>query len=854
MLPPPGEPGERAKRPAPPPMLHFPPTGRQGERLGPRFRVLEEAFEARRAQVQTDPAGVVPEEVLVLETVGSVSHFMAAVRNVSGLEWLAEVDEEDIPPDDDFFDPKHEAKPLSRRLYLLFSNIQALNELLSLWHRWQSGEGLPHGKGRWKQVFTQLRDIRPWGIRDRLEETGILDDWRERVEHAEERVRGEIELWFRQDQEKRRLAESRVIHFLETEGGRAIRVSEIGDISYHAILAEFPIATVRRILAAEEIALVKCEQIQFFRATSQMSAILDEGEAEPEEERETPRAASDVPVAALLDGVPLQNHQRLTGLLILDDPDDLEATYSARERVHGSGMASLILHGDLEVSEDAPVRKLYVRPILRPDPRARDFGLPPSETVSENELVVDLLHRAVRRIYDGDGEQPAVAPSVRVINLSIGILDRPFEDMLSPLARLLDWLSWKYSVLFVVSAGNRQDDVVLDVRRDDLRSLTPDQVQELVLRFIASDGRNRRLLSPAESVNCLTVGGVHTDRCGEPLPGDFIQPLADEGLPSPINAHGLGFRRAIKPEVLNDGGRVVYRERPDGQPDRAVCSVVRSSRSPGQRIAAPGPGPGDLTFTCYSRGTSNATALVTRAAVKLYDVLQGLRDEPGGEIIDIVPEAIWLKALLVHTAEWGPAYDVLERVLRTPENSRKFREYVTRVLGYGGVRIARAESCTASRATVLSGGRLEADQMHVHRMPLPPALSGVRGRRRLTVTLAWLTPVNPRRHEWRRAQLWFEAARGDDDHLGVDRQEADWTAVKRGTVQHEILEGEKSKAFVDGDAVEIRVNCRADAGDLDDAVPYALIVSLEVAEELEVPIYEQVRERVHARVRVAPQP
>ena len=73
-------------------------------------------------------------------------------------------------------------------------------------------------------------------------------------------------------------------------------------------------------------------------------------------------------------------------------------------------------------------------------------------------------------------------------------------------------------------------------------------------------------------------------------------------------------------------------------------------------------------------------------------------------------------------------------------------------------------------------------------------------------------------------------------------------------MQHEILEGEAATAFVDGRDVEVRVNCKADAGELDEPVPYALAVSLTVAEGLEVPIYQEVRERVHARVRVAPTP
>ena len=40
-------------------------------------------------------------------------------------------------------------------------------------------------------------------------------------------------------------------------------------------------------------------------------------------------------------------------------------------------------------------------------------------------LPVDLIHRAVRRLYEPEGGQPPVAPQVRVINLSVCDEARP---------------------------------------------------------------------------------------------------------------------------------------------------------------------------------------------------------------------------------------------------------------------------------------------------------------------------------------------------------------------------------------------------------------------------------------------
>ena len=118
------------------------------------------------------------------------------------------------------------------------------------------------------------------------------------------------------------------------------------------------------------------------------------------------------------------------------------------------------------------------------------------------------------------------------------------------------------------------------------------------------------------------------------------------------------------------------------------------------------------------------------------------------------------------------------------------------------------------------------------------------------MTLAWLTPVNPLHQGWRRADLWFNPL---DPPLRVDRQQADYHAAQRGTVQHEVFEGERASAFTDGATIGIQVNCKADAGTLEGTVSYALAVSLEVGEEIAIPIYDEVRVRVQAaRVQVQP--
>ena len=224
----------------------------------------------------------------------------------------------------------------------------------------------------------------------------------------------------------------------------------MGDTGYNSLIVRAKVAQIRPLWESSrsEIALVQCEQIQFFRATGQRSAsLVDEFQnqdqaAIPEE----PPAGS--PVVVLFDGLPLQAHRRLQGRLVVNDPDGFEGDSPAVNRRHGTAMASIILHGDLTAGEAPLPRPLYVRPILRPNPNDwRNH----TEIVPEGTLVVDLIHRAVRRLFERDGDEAPVAPHVSVINLSISIGDRPFDQTLSPSRAC--WIGW-HGRYRVMSTGN----------------------------------------------------------------------------------------------------------------------------------------------------------------------------------------------------------------------------------------------------------------------------------------------------------------------------------------------------------------------------------------------------------------
>jgi hypothetical protein len=165
-------------------------------------------------------------------------------------------------------------------------------------------------------------------------------------------------------------------------------------------------------------------------------------------------------------------------------------------------------------------------------------------------------------------------------------------------------------------------------------------------------------------------------------------------------------------------------------------------------------------------------------------------------------------------------------------------------LGYGPADFDRGTVCTDQRVILLGCSEINGEEGHVFSVPLPPALHARTVRRRLTITLAWLTPINPRHRSYRVADLWFDSPY---KQLSVKRADADHDAVTRGTVQHEVLEGEDAVSVLDGDTMPVQVNCRPEAATkIGGPVPYALLVSLETAAPLAVSIYDQVKAKIDA--------
>ena len=822
-----------------------PTAAEQQARLQNTFNQIVQSFQNLQATV----AGVDPEQVIVLGTLTeSVENVAKAVIQIPGLEWLAERDLDDVPPELGFGDPATDAM-ISKRLYALMSNQNGMTQLLALWNDWAANPGQRARKnfGPFKQLFTLLRDIRRWSAQDRIENTGILQRWQEEVA-VRTSISFEVEFWFRGQQVQQQRAYAEVENLVQGLGGQCLDQAVIPEILYHAALVELPTAVVNQFMAGIQTQnyaqLLRSEGVMFFRPRAQSTLGL-----QPVEPVNLDFAArlndrpieNDDPIVAVLDGVPIANHAALAGRLVIDDPDGHGPMYRAGQQQHGTAMASIILHGDLNGDGPSLKRRIYVRPIFHPD----SFNL--REITPPNRLLVDLIHRAIRRIFEGDGAQPAVAPTVRVVNLALGNPEQPFDREISPLGRLLDWLSWKYKVLILVSIGNRVVPMNLGAALDGVGD---EDVIVRVLQAMRAEQIQKRPLSPSEAINCLSVGAVHADESPNYVQGNRVDLLRGRRLPTPISTIASGFRRSTKPEILFPGGRLLYQQDPLN--GNGVYSAVQSVRAPGLMAASPGIAPMEVNRVGHSCGSSNATALASRCAVLAYERISGMEIPADCEPLDATYEAVLLKALLVHGASWGDASRLIEKAFPTPGAEwQRLSRIKQQFLGYGEVDIKRCLSANEQRATLLGWSRISDGEGHIFEMPLPPALAANTELRRLTVTLAWLTPTNHQHKNYRRAQLWIDVPEED---IGTQRDGLDAASARRGTVEHRTFRGTAAVPFIDGTKLRMVISCKEDAGTLNVPVPYAIAVTLEVGPDVQIDIYQQISARIRPVVGIQARP
>ncbi len=791
----------------------------QTEHIGPKFNRLTEilARGGGALELRADATALAPERLLVFEVRGAITPFADAVRRIPGLEL---VDEEEMQADGD------DQQPVA---YLMVPDLTALRNIESLWRRWLAGR-LGRGETPWSNVFERLRDLRPWGPTDRVQQhdAGFLATEIEERDDAE-LVRLEIELVFRADEAAAAENAANAVAAVVARGGRLISRARITDIAYHALLVDLPVWTIRQIIERTLDGIAGLESVMHIRPQSLATTIDVEDSLEPDlGTREVGQLGE--PILALLDGVPVANHRLLANHVRIDDPFDLVPEALVADRMHGTAMASLIVHGDRNHSESPLPRQIHVIPVMGD-----------GDAFPRDRLVIDLIYLAISSLRE-------TAPGVLIVNLSLGNARRPFNGQLSAWARLIDRLSQRFGLLFVVSAGNIRDslEVTAFATSSDFEASTGVERAAAMLTALNNVAADRRLFSPAETVNGVTVGAYNDDSI---TPADraiaryLVDPFPEHRTSNPSSALGPGFANAVKPDILMPGAREHVQVVSSG--GRIAVKPNKATRGAGLRVAAP-PANGRENWDGYTSGTSAAAVLASRTCHRIHDALEAAY---GDDFLALpsINRAALLKALLVHPARWPE--DIASLIRRTvgPINGRhhvRQKDNIRRFLGFGCVDADDAVACAGDRATFFATGTLKRDSSATIAVPVPASISSKARPHMFSATLAWFTPVSPGRKSYRSCKLRIlDPAEIGELAVKAHGNQPDGNQTNKGTIFTRCWRGDSAPSVGPNMTIPLQVQREPDqAAFIDDPVVYGLAITLAMPGE--VGIYEEIRARV----------
>jgi len=306
-------------------------------------------------------------------------------------------------------------------------------------------------------------------------------------------------------------------------------------------------------------------------------------------------------LACVIDTGVVKNSRFLEGSLI-----DQEFPFGDSKGVgvdHGTFVASRVIYGD-------DIKGQMARGVFEPDVKVLSVCTKEFDAIGNPVVVtIDRLIKVIRDVVVRWHEQ------IKVYNLSIGciptkpgVLPGIKDDVVHPLAAELDFLSRKYDVLFVISAGNYPHDNIYPAKA------YPSYFDEEVTR----------ILSPSESMLGITVGST----ARETISGS----MADLNEPSPFTRKGPGFNNFRKPDIATHGGNLGN----NFSPVNFLMSV--GINKTGNAIA-------------YGNGTSFAAPIITRLAAKLFESVSNAT-------------APLVKAMLLHFSEVIESSNFTEETLK----------------------------------------------------------------------------------------------------------------------------------------------------------------------------------------------
>jgi len=500
------------------------------------------------------------------------------------------------------------------------------------------------------------------------------------------------------------------------------------------------------------------------------------------------------------------------------------------EHGHGTAVAGLALYNDIseciknrQFSPSLWVMSAKVTEIEN-GPSGWKIKFPDEKLIStQMREAIEYFHREHR---------------CKVFNISLGD-ERLVYDGGKPSiwAWTLDDIARKLDVIIIVSSGNSWP-----ASQDNDPKDTLDGYPKYLLRA------DNRIIEPATAAIPLTVGALaHSEAPHEAGGRDDValRAVAQKDMPSPFTRIGPGIGDAVKPELCEYGGNLVFDHRLNRlQNKNAEVEIVSfcHNYAAGRLFA-------------WDKGTSLAAPKVAHYAAQLLSIFPR-------------SSANLVRALLASSASIPEAAKEVLSVLGNDE--------CLKVCGYGKPNFNTAAYSSDNRVTLFAESELLRLHPDVYEIPLPDIFRHTKGKRSITVTLAFDPPTRYTRKDYLGFTMKFWLVRGktlkeierifgkskpDEETVqGISgtrfecNLEPGHRIRERGTLQKGIFTMSRNPNQGYGDTYHLVVQCARNWSD-EEIQRYAVVVALEhVGLEItlfeRISLYQAVQQRIKVRERI----
>lgn len=513
-------------------------------------------------------------------------------------------------------------------------------------------------------------------------------------------------------------------------------------------------------------------------------------------------------------------------------PADL---HSQELHPHGTSVAGIALYGDVaQAIENKEFRQrfhIFSARVLNNNNR-----------FDEEKLIVSQMEESIRVFHD--------TYKCRIFNLSLGSIDDVFDGVKkpSPWANILDELARELDIVIIVSAGN----ISFNHLDSDGALRIFKQYPSYLIDGVDIEG-DTRIVEPATAANVITVGSlahrIESFRATRYEDVD-VQPIANESYPSPFTRIGWGVNDAIKPDVCEYGGNMVWNGRNGRISKDSYLGIISMHTNWIDRLFS------------TDVGTSMAAPKVAYLAAR---------------ILEQYPDASanLVRALIANSASIPSSLKWSDEPSRSEARRRDLR-----IFGYGKPCEDIALYSSDNRVTLFAQKTAILDTIQLYQIPIPEDFKVTSGVRAVIVSLAYDPPIRSNRRDYLAIGMEFDLFRGVSandviqwykEHengenvserakiAGSSKCKLEPTKTERskGTLQKAVWTTDRQDQFTnylsdDNSHLYLMVQCKAKSGITQNIYPtqrYAIVITLQHSDET-ITLYNQVKQSVQKRVQI----